>query len=137
MNPEQSQPISPESAGQNYSPEFDISINIEQDTERKNESTELRPVGNSGDTLRKTSLPPVVNNSTNDNSVITNDQVVVKNTNPSTAKDGENIEKEWVNKAKNIISETHDDPYDREEQIKELKADYLFKRYGRKLGDRN
>lgn len=50
---------------------------------------------------------------------------------PATASDDDLIEKEWVDKAKKVIEETKDDPYQREQAVKELQADYLFKRYGR------
>ena len=53
---------------------------------------------------------------------------------PTSASVNELIEKEWVNKAKKVISETKDDPYRREQEVNKLQADYLFKRYGRKLG---
>lgn len=56
---------------------------------------------------------------------------------PSLAADDDLIEKEWVDSAKKIISETHDDPYRREQEVNKLQADYLRKRYGRELGVSN
>lgn len=53
---------------------------------------------------------------------------------PAAAADDDLIEKEWVDKAKQIISETHDDPAARERQVSRLQADYLKKRYGKHLG---
>lgn len=53
---------------------------------------------------------------------------------PMVANDDDLIEKEWVDKAKKIIVETKDDPYRREQEVGRLQADYLYKRYGRKLG---
>ncbi|MDQ5932709.1 MAG: hypothetical protein QG649_794 [Patescibacteria group bacterium] len=53
---------------------------------------------------------------------------------PSVAADDDLIEKEWVDKAKQIISQTHDDPAAREKQVGRLQADYLKKRYGKSLG---
>lgn len=53
---------------------------------------------------------------------------------PSVANDDDLIEKEWVDKAKKIIVQTKDDPYRREQEVSKLQADYLEKRYGRKLG---
>lgn len=55
---------------------------------------------------------------------------------PLVAGDEDVIEKEWVDKAKKIIAETKDDPYQREQQIKKLQIDYLRKRYGREIGER-
>ena len=54
--------------------------------------------------------------------------------NPLFANDDDLIEKEWVDKAKLIISNTKDDPHLREKQIRQLQADYLLKRYGKELG---
>lgn len=53
---------------------------------------------------------------------------------PMVANDDDLIEREWVDKAKKIIVETKDDPYRREQEVGRLQADYLYKRYGRKLG---
>jgi Txe/YoeB family toxin of Txe-Axe toxin-antitoxin module len=53
--------------------------------------------------------------------------------NPIAANDDGLIEKEWVNKAKAIISNTRNDPYMREEKVNELQVDYLKKRYGEGL----
>lgn len=53
---------------------------------------------------------------------------------PTIAADDDLIEKEWVDKAKKIITETRDDPYRREQEVSRLQADYLKKRYGKELG---
>lgn len=53
---------------------------------------------------------------------------------PAVAADEDLIEKEWVDKAKQIISSTRDDPAARERQVGKLQADYLKKRYGKDLG---
>ena len=53
---------------------------------------------------------------------------------PIAAADEELIEKEWVDKAKQIINNTKDDPYQREKDIKQLQIDYVKKRYGRIIG---
>lgn len=50
------------------------------------------------------------------------------------AADEDLIEKEWVDKAKKIISETRDDPYAREKAVGRLQAEYIRKRYGRVIG---
>jgi hypothetical protein len=67
-----------------------------------------------------------------DDTIVTLPQV--QGDTPATANDNELIEKEWVDKAKKVIAETKDDPYRREREVSKLQADYLFKRYGRKLG---
>jgi hypothetical protein len=54
---------------------------------------------------------------------------------PAVAADEDLIEKEWVDKAKQIIAETRDNPAARERQVSKLQADYLKKRYGKELGE--
>jgi hypothetical protein len=54
---------------------------------------------------------------------------------PLVAADEDLIEKEWVDKAKKILTETKDDPYEREQRVKKLQLEYVRKRYGREIGD--
>ena len=49
------------------------------------------------------------------------------------ADDSDLIEKEWVNKAKQIVERTRDDPYRQSEQLTEVKVDYMQKRYGKTI----
>jgi hypothetical protein len=49
------------------------------------------------------------------------------------AADEDLIEKEWIEKAKRVISETKHDPHAQEQAISRLQADYLQKRYGKVL----
>ena len=56
---------------------------------------------------------------------------------PLVAADEELIEKEWVDKAKEIIEQTPDDPYTRTEKVNELQRDYLQKRYNKVVGSDN
>lgn len=51
--------------------------------------------------------------------------------NPMVAGDDDLIEKEWVDKAKNIIQQTRSDPYAQEKEVSKLQADYIKKRYGK------
>lgn len=53
---------------------------------------------------------------------------------PMVAADEDLIEKEWVDKAKQIVEQTKDDPHARTEQVNELQKDYLQKRYGKVVG---
>ena len=53
---------------------------------------------------------------------------------PMVAADEDLIEKEWVDKAKEIITETKDDPHKRSQKVGELQRDYLQKRYGKVVG---
>ncbi len=54
--------------------------------------------------------------------------------NPTAANDDDVIEKEWVDRAKQVILQTKDNPFAREKAIGELQRDYLMKRYGRQIG---
>ncbi len=62
---------------------------------------------------------------------VTSQPILVDDSNPSVAADEDLIEKEWVEKAKQIISDTKDDPFAQEQAVRRLQADYLHKRYGK------
>jgi hypothetical protein len=47
--------------------------------------------------------------------------------------DGDLIEKEWVNKAKQIVERNRDDPYKQSEELTVFKADYLKKHYDKSI----
>lgn len=47
--------------------------------------------------------------------------------------DGDLIEKEWVNKAKQIVEANRDDPYKQSEELTVFKADYMKKRYDKNI----
>ena len=71
---------------------------------------------------------PVINSQTDATQTSATDDL------PAVAADDDLIEKEWVDKAKQIISSTKDDPARREKEVGRLQADYLKKRYGKELG---
>ena len=50
--------------------------------------------------------------------------------NPLIADDVDVIEKEWVDRAKKIIQQTRNDPYQQEHEVSKMQADYLEKRFG-------
>ena len=52
---------------------------------------------------------------------------------PAVADDNDLIEKEWVNKAKQIVANTRDDPYQQSKELTVFKADYMKKRYNKTL----
>lgn len=54
-------------------------------------------------------------------------------TTPAIADDVDLIEKEWVEKAKEIVNKTKDNPYLQNKAISEMKADYIKKRYNKDL----
>lgn len=54
-------------------------------------------------------------------------------TNPQYADNVDVIEREWVVRAKQIVLETKNSPYQREVEVGKLQADYLQKRYGKQI----
>lgn len=52
---------------------------------------------------------------------------------PQVADDVDVIEKEWVDKAKRIVTATKDNPHQQEKEVSRLQADYLMKRYNKKV----
>lgn len=50
---------------------------------------------------------------------------------PAIADDVDLIEKEWVDKAKQIIERTGNEPFEQKQEMDRLKADYLQKRYNK------
>lgn len=54
-------------------------------------------------------------------------------TNPVIADDADVIEKEWVEKAKDIVSKTKADPHLQSVQLTTFKHDYMKKRYGKEI----
>ncbi len=68
-----------------------------------------------------TSTPPVSNSS----------QMALQT--PQIADDADLIEKEWVEKAKEIVEKTKENPYLQNKAISEIKADYIKKRYNKDI----
>lgn len=52
---------------------------------------------------------------------------------PAMADDVDLIEKEWVDKAKQIIEMTRNEPFEQKKEMSQLKADYLQKRYNKSV----
>ncbi len=52
---------------------------------------------------------------------------------PQIADDNDLIEKEWVEKAKQIVDKTKDDPYQQNRELGNMRADYLKKRYNKDI----
>lgn len=52
---------------------------------------------------------------------------------PTIADDTDLIEKEWVDKAKQIVEQTKNDPYVQNQEMNKLKTDYIKKRYNKDM----
>ena len=134
MKPEASSPginieSAPVSVGYNIETLPDIILpeqGIEKGAERYEQRAEASAI--SSDVGLTTTIPtpvvtqPVVVGST------------TLSTSPLVANDDDLIEKEWVDKAKKIISDTQNDPHLREKEVSKLQVEYIKKRYGRELG---
>ncbi len=110
-----------------------VESGIESGAEAFEKASELASVAadNAGSSTLPT-LPTPVMPQLDDNS---RDPIGDIGDSPVAASDDDLIEKEWVDKAKKIVSETQADPYKREEAVLKLQRDYQKKRYGRELGD--
>lgn len=88
------------------------------------------PLGQAGQ-----SLPPGLSTSSSDRSAAI--KPPGQGPNPTSAEDLDLIEKEWVDRAKKIVTENRNDPYSQNKQINIVKADYMKKRYNKdvKLAD--
>ena len=71
------------------------------------------------------SMQPPVNNAANTPTNATNSPVI--------ADDVDVIEKEWVQKAKEIVTQTKDDPHKQSVELTKFKHDYMNKRYGKDI----
>ena len=103
---------------------------IESSSERVEQIAEAQAIAS--DVNITTPLVIIDNNSRDNSSDVANNSTLSDV--PLLANDEDLIEKEWVDKAKKIISDTKDDPYLREEEVGKLQVDYIQKRYGRSLG---
>ncbi|MGZ6004995.1 MAG: hypothetical protein ACXWLH_02490 [Candidatus Saccharimonadales bacterium] len=63
---------------------------------------------------------------------VTPTQIVVNDA-PAAADDTDLIEKEWVNRAKYIVESTRQDPGLQNKELSKFKADYIHKRYNKRL----
>lgn len=59
--------------------------------------------------------------------------VVSSKTTKIQAADKDLIEKEWVDKAKQLVAETRSDPFKQKNEMSKIKADYIGKRYKKNI----
>lgn len=102
-------PAAPEKAGNNQTPAV-----ISTDQQQAAADTASAEAVSKNDSA--TAVPSTTNN-------------VVQNVQD----DGDLIEKEWVDKAKQIVEKTRNDPYKQSEELTVMKADYMKKRYGKDI----
>jgi len=95
------------------------------ETKEKNQGMPHTPITGA------TTLPTVAPTLPVDDSAVVSDSSNA--TTPTVAADDDVIEKEWVNKAKKVVSDTKGDPYRQEHEVSKLQADYMQKRYGKQV----
>lgn len=101
------------------------------------------PASNSASPVRQTTSSQPVHHSNDSNQVgsapqpPTNQASDASTTTPQIADDSDLIEKEWVIKAKQIVEQTKNDPYLRNQEINKIKADYIKKRYNKDVRTTN
>jgi len=139
------EPTNTERAGMNLPPPMGESVGTAAglaeaapaQPEAAPQPTQTAPMSGAGAAPAMPSIPLPVNQGSAQQ-ITTND---VSNTTagmtPAVADDNDLIEKEWVNKAKQIVASTRDDPYQQSKELTVFKADYMQKRYNKtlKLGE--
>jgi hypothetical protein len=76
-------------------------------------------------------VAPAVQSSSQVNAIQIPGGAKISTHSPDIAEDVDLIEKEWVDKAKHIVSKTKEDPREQNVEIAKLKADYMKKRYNK------
>jgi len=120
-------PVQPQSEAQQPSlvqsppeknPEVDPSLQQNQSQATNNTPQQTAP-----DAQQTTQVPQAVQATTNDDN----------STSPQIADDVDLIEKEWVEKAKEIVNKTKEDPYSQNKEVNKFKATYIKKRYNKDM----
>ena len=95
---------------------------------------ERAPVQNQTTAAQVTQFDPVVQ----DDASNSKQEVQItpgQNDVPQTATDADRIDQEWVNKVKEVISRTSNDPSAQQREVSNLMAEYILKRFGRRIGE--
>lgn len=77
--------------------------------------------------------PPQAQVSDDQSGSVNDSSVKITHSTPQIADDIDLIEKEWVEKAKEIVEKTRENPYLQNKAISEIKSDYIKKRYNKDL----
>lgn len=114
--------------GEPVSPEVQQD-SIERGAERKEAASEARAVATDLASAAPVAPPVAIP------SIPTPNYPSVSSSDDLDAADDNEIEKEWVDKAKKIISLTKGDPYQKEKQIVDVREEYQKKRFNRVRGE--
>jgi len=117
-------------------PEFDhlIETSAETAVEKSAEKFEVRSEANAAISDVGITTIAIPTGGPSQDEPVSVDVITTVSDVPSVAADEDLIEKEWVDKAKKIISDTKEDPYTRDEEVSKLQVEYIKKRYGRSVG---
>lgn len=108
-----------------------LEANLENTIENSAEKFEQRSESRASISDAGITTTSVITDKTEDNT--TEVEEITTTDSPLIAGDEDLIEKEWVDKAKKIISDTKEDPYMRDEAVSKLQVEYIKKRYGRSI----
>lgn len=126
ISPESSPTTLPETTFNSLNKNHETPTNTENLSETFAETTDLsRELPPMPPIVSTTTAPPLADTGT------------IEEQNPEIAADGHKLEKQWVQRTEEVIEKTKGDPREKENQVNRLKADYLLKRFNRRLGDRN
>lgn len=123
----------PEQAPRQRAPEQESAERREEEQQGAERQAERQPERTTLD--QQVKMPQVA---TDDDSPVddsTDDAVVRQSASsmPDVADDVDVIEKAWVDKAKQVIKDTKDDPHAQEQEFEKLQIEYHKKRYGRDI----
>lgn len=93
--------------------------------DEQSDTPQAQPADNRDSVANVAAAPPVPGNGQSGN--------VKEIALPAGAEDSDLIEKEWVDRAKQIVEHTREDPYEQQRALSEMKADYLKKRYNKDI----
>ncbi|PJE65447.1 hypothetical protein COU91_01570 [Candidatus Saccharibacteria bacterium CG10_big_fil_rev_8_21_14_0_10_47_8] len=107
----------------------------EQAVERAGPQETQRPSSQPKQTTDQSVAPPVIPAAPPPVAPVADDtsQPVSSATRDLHAEESDLIEKEWVQRAKHIVSSTQDDPYKQKSEISKAKADYIQKRFNKTI----
>lgn len=120
-----------------YTPQVPVNQELQPDTQHEQGEKRIERAGEQVHQVTQaqpTPVVPVVQLPVPISTATDDTQSAVDDSTPAIAADDDLIEKEWVDKAKKVIGETKDDPYERERAVGKLQVEYLRKRYGKELG---
>ena len=121
-------PVSPEAAPDQAPSPVEAPAPAAPETDRPKEGANQ----NAGMPLPPVQDTPVVTPPKTDDTPAKDTGPVVSGA-PAIADDVDVLEKEWVEKAKEIVDNSKDDPHKQNKEVSVLKADYMKKRYGKDI----